>query len=116
MLPIKSNLLSLESTTWFACLTDGLIQGAVKGFRAQCILEHITQDSDADVKQEELIVATEAPVDNALAEPARDGSKKPRKLIKDEYRESGGVKWSVCNAYRQALSCDSSFFADSRQR
>lgn len=85
-------------------MLDGRIdtQGTVKELRAQGVLEHITQDSEAEVKQEELVVAAEAPVDQSPVEPAKDGSKKPRKLIKDEHRESGGVKWSVYNAYLKA--------------
>lgn len=85
-------------------MLDGRIdtQGTVKDLRAQGVLEHITQDSQADVKQEEPIAASEAPVDGAPAEPANDGSKKLRKLIKDEHRESGGVKWSVYNSYLKA--------------
>lgn len=85
-------------------MLDGRIdtQGTVKDLRAQGVLEYITQDSQADVKQEEPIATSEVPVDGAPEEPAKDGSKKPRKLIKDEHRESGGVKWSVYNAYLKA--------------
>lgn len=85
-------------------MLDGRIdtQGTVKDLRAQGVLEYITQDAEADVKQEEPVAASEAHVDESPTEPAKDGSKKPRKLIKDEHRESGGVKWSVYNAYLKA--------------
>jgi hypothetical protein len=84
-------------------MLDGRIdtQGTVKDLRAKGVLEFITQDAEADVKQEESIAASEAPVES-LVEPAKDGSKKPRKLIKDEHRESGGVKWSVYQSYLKA--------------
>lgn len=84
-------------------MLDGRIdtQGTVKDLRANGVLEFITQDAEADVKQEEPVAASEVPVDG-LVESAKDGSKKPRKLIKDEHRESGGVKWSVYQAYLKA--------------
>lgn len=85
-------------------MLDGRIdtQGTVKDLRAQGVLEHITQDAEAEIQQEEPVVASEEPLDGP-AEPAKDGSKKkPRKLIKDEHRESGGVKWSVYQAYLKA--------------
>lgn len=87
-------------------MLDGRIdtQGTVKDLRAQGVLEYIAQDSQADAKQEEPVAAGDAFVDDAPAEPAKIDSKKPRKLIKDEHRESGGVKWSVYNAYLKA-SC-----------
>ena len=85
-------------------MLDGRIdtQGAVKDLHVQGVLDFITQDAEADIKQEEPVDASETPVDAATAEPAKDGSKKPRKLIKDEHRETGGVKWSVYNAYLKA--------------
>ena len=33
---------------------------------------------------------------------AADPDKKPRKLVKDEHRETGGVKWSIYNSYLKA--------------
>ncbi|KAG1873894.1 hypothetical protein F4604DRAFT_1765807 [Suillus subluteus] len=53
------------------------------------------------------IAATEAPVeaqDDAEAETSAESKKKPRKLVKDEHREAGGVKWSIYNAYLKASS------------
>lgn len=84
-------------------MLDGRIdtQGTVKDLRAQGILEVITQDAEADVKQEDAVVASEEPVDDAPAE-SQDLLKKPRKLIKDEHRATGGVKWSVYNSYLKA--------------
>ncbi|KAF8439690.1 multidrug resistance-associated ABC transporter [Boletus edulis BED1] len=98
--------LVLPGAYYLVRMLDGRIdtQGTVKDLRAQGILDYITQDAGADVKQEEPVAASEASVDNAPAEPAKDGSKKPRKLIKDEHRETGGVKWSVYNAYLKASS------------
>ncbi|KAG9310797.1 hypothetical protein JVU11DRAFT_8649 [Chiua virens] len=98
--------LVLPGAYYLVRMLDGHVdtQGTVKDLRAQGVLEHITQDSEADVKQEEPVAASEAPVDTPAAEPPRDESRKPRKLIKDEHRESGGVKWSVYNTYLKASS------------
>lgn len=86
-------------------MLDGRIdtQGTVKDLQAQGVLEYIAHDAEADIKQEEEpAAASETLEDDVGAEPAKDASKKPRKLIKDEHRESGGVKWSVYNAYLKA--------------
>jgi len=34
---------------------------------------------------------------------AKDKKKSPRKLVKDEHREEGSVKWSVYNIYLKAM-------------
>ena len=60
--------------------------------RANGVLGFIAQDVEADVKQEEPVPASESPEEGAPAMPATDEVKKPRKLIKGEHRESGGVK------------------------
>ncbi|KAH0834256.1 hypothetical protein J3R83DRAFT_11612 [Lanmaoa asiatica] len=98
--------LVLPGAYYLVRMLDGRIdtQGTVKNLRAQGVLEYIAQDSEADVKREEPVAVGEAPVESIVAEPAKDGSKKPRKLVKDEHRESGGVKWSVYNAYLKASS------------
>ncbi|KAF8554053.1 hypothetical protein OG21DRAFT_1497299 [Imleria badia] len=98
--------LVLPGAHYLVRMLDGRIdtQGTVKDLRANGVLEYITQDAEADVKQEMPVAASEMLVDIAPAAPAKDGSKKPRKLIKDEHRESGGVKWSVYKAYLKASS------------
>ncbi|KAH7904532.1 P-loop containing nucleoside triphosphate hydrolase protein, partial [Hygrophoropsis aurantiaca] len=52
--------------------------------------------------------ASEAPVETeSLDEDAsnpEEATKKPRKLVKDEHRESGGVKFAIYNAYLKASS------------
>ncbi|KAG1837297.1 hypothetical protein F4604DRAFT_1843943 [Suillus subluteus] len=101
--------LVLPGTYYLVRMLDGCIdaQGTVKDLRAQGILDHIAQDSAAEVKEEEPIAATEAPVeaqDDAEAETSAESKKKPRKLVKDEHREAGGVKWSIYNAYLKASS------------
>ena len=85
-------------------MLDGRIdaQGAVKDLGVQGVLDFIIQDAEADIKQEEPVDASETPVSAAAAEPAKDGSKKPRRFIKDKHKETGSVKRSVYNAYLKA--------------
>ncbi|KAG2056641.1 hypothetical protein BDR06DRAFT_952711 [Suillus hirtellus] len=102
--------LVLPGTYYLVRILDGRIdaQGTVKDLRAQGILDHIAQDSTAEVKEEESVAAFEVPVE---AQEGSDGAdtpveskKKPRKLVKDEHREAGGVKWAIYNAYLKASS------------
>ncbi|OJA13396.1 hypothetical protein AZE42_08993 [Rhizopogon vesiculosus] len=102
--------LVLPGTYYVVRMLDGRIdtQGTAKDLRAQGVLDNIAQDSAAEVKEEEPVAATEAPVEtqgdlDETDKPA-DAKKKPRKLIKDEHRETGGVKWSIYNAYLKASS------------
>ncbi|KAJ7099479.1 hypothetical protein B0H15DRAFT_1002427 [Mycena belliarum] len=89
-------------------MLDGRIdtQGTVKELRAQGVLENITHDAAVEVKKEELAVAVEAAVIDADAvdAPEAEKTKKPRKLVKDEHREVGGVKWKVYKSYLKASS------------
>jgi hypothetical protein len=62
-------------------------QGTVKDLRAQGDLK---DDEAQHTTQEE---AEEKPEEIDLAAQATDGDKKPRKLIEDEHREVGGVKF-----------------------
>ncbi|KAJ7727894.1 hypothetical protein B0H16DRAFT_1677216 [Mycena metata] len=66
-------------------------------------LEDITHDAAVEVTKEELAAATEATTIDADAE-ATEETKKPRKLVKDEHREEGGVKWKIYKSYLKASS------------
>ncbi|EIW82712.1 multidrug resistance-associated ABC transporter [Coniophora puteana RWD-64-598 SS2] len=102
--------LVLPGTYYLVRMLDGRIdtQGTVKDLRAQGILDEIAQDSAAETKEEEPVVALDAPVE--AAEPVDENAqksaevKKPRKFVKDEHREEGGVKWSIYLAYMRASS------------
>ncbi|KAG0701637.1 hypothetical protein DFH29DRAFT_925615 [Suillus ampliporus] len=102
--------LVLPGTYYLVRMLDGRIdtKGTVKDLRAEGVLDHIAQDSTAEVKEEEPIAATETPVEaqDDIAETGTsvESKKKPRKLVKDEHREAGGVKWSIYNAYLKASS------------
>lgn len=90
-------------------MLDGRIdvQGTPKDLRAQGVLEEITHDQTVQAaQQEEPIQAVEsedpeAEVLKGDAATAKD-KKTPRKLVKDEHREEGSVKWSVYNTYLKA--------------
>ncbi|KAF7362379.1 hypothetical protein MVEN_00584800 [Mycena venus] len=101
--------LVLPGAHYLVRMLDGRIdtQGTVKELREQGVLEDIAHDAAVEVKKEELAVAKEvasgdpeAGVDPKDAEDA----KKPRKLVKDEHREIGGVKWTIYKSYLKAAS------------
>jgi carbamoylphosphate synthase small subunit len=99
--------LVLPGAYYLIRMLDGRIdtQGTVKDLRAQGVLEAITQDETVQAN-EQTATKPETLVDSKLAEddaakPAED-SKKPRKLVEDEHREAGGVKWSIYNTYLAA--------------
>ncbi|KIY74057.1 hypothetical protein CYLTODRAFT_385456 [Cylindrobasidium torrendii FP15055 ss-10] len=101
--------LVLPGTDYLVRMLDGRIdaQGTVRYLRAQGILEDIKHEATIEAEGEEAKVA-----DKELKMPDSDvggagenvDSKKPRKLVKDEHRESGGVKWSIYKTYLKASS------------
>lgn len=97
-------------------MLDGRIdtQGTVEGLREEGILDTIAFDAAVDEHQEEMARSeakgheTESPdVGTPETETSPNGAsvptaKKPRKLVKDEHRETGGVKWSIYKSYLKA--------------
>lgn len=91
-------------------MLDGRIdtQGTPKNLRAQGILEEITHDESVHAAQQEETVQAKESEDidaEALkddATPTKNKKKSPRKLVKDEHREEGSVKWSIYNTYLKA--------------
>ena len=86
-------------------MLDGRIdtQGPIQDLQAQGILQNITLDAAVEVKKDELkeAVAVVNDLEGAPKSPLEE-TKKPRKLIKDEHRETGGVKWSIYKSYLKA--------------
>lgn len=87
-------------------MLDGRIdvQGTVKELRAQGVLDNIIVESTVEVQEKEQQVPAE---DKEAKEPTaeagtNDATKKPRKLVKDEERETGSVKWSIYKTYLKA--------------
>lgn len=103
-------------------MLDGRIdtQGAVKDLRERGLLDEITHDESVEAHKEEVKAEAEvkakepnAEIDadalededadaDADAKPDKKKGKKPRKLIEDEKREEGSVKWSIYNTYLKA--------------
>ncbi|KAH9922425.1 multidrug resistance-associated ABC transporter [Fomitopsis serialis] len=112
--------LVLPGAHYLVRMLDGRIdtQGTVKDLRARGLLDDITHDESVEAhKEEEKVEAeekakepnaeidAEAPEEeDADAKPDKKDDKKPRKLIEDEKRETGSVKWSIYNTYLKASS------------
>lgn len=96
--------LVLPGTHYLVRMLDGRIdtQGLVKDLREKGVLEEIAQDEEAEAHAEDLKNAKEADPEEEEEGKAADADKKPRKLIKDEHRETGGVKWNIYKKYLQA--------------
>lgn len=96
--------LVLPGASFLVRMLDGRIdtQGLIKDLRAQGVLEDITHDANVDAHEEAVaaaeVEATEAPDD----EDVKPDKKPARKLVKDEHREEGSVKWSIYKRYLQA--------------
>ena len=87
-------------------MLDGRIdtQGTVKELQAQGVLKGIEQDAAVETHKEELVVAeTSINVEESPdGTETTDVAKKPRKLVNDEHREIGAVKWSIYKSYLKA--------------
>lgn len=100
--------LVLPGTYYLIRMLDGRIdtQGTVKELQSRGVLDDITPGESADTyeKQRAAEIQVEKasePLDEAdNAKPA--AKKKPRKLIEDERRETGNVKWSIYKTYLKA--------------
>ncbi|THH14161.1 hypothetical protein EW146_g6141 [Bondarzewia mesenterica] len=107
--------LVLPGTHYLVRMLDGRIdtQGTVSDLRAQGVLDDIAQESEVQAHEEEQVLfkseptpeeeAVEAAGEEEEAKPATE-TKKPRRLVKDEQRQSGGVKWSIYKTYLKASS------------
>jgi carbamoylphosphate synthase small subunit len=93
-------------------MLDGRVdtQGTLTELRAQGVLDDIANSEEVKVHEAEQEAAAETPNAEEIAaevvegaRPARE-TKKPRKLVKDEERQEGGVKWNIYNTYLKA-SC-----------
>ncbi|KAF9555963.1 multidrug resistance-associated ABC transporter [Agrocybe pediades] len=100
--------LVLPGAHYLVRMLDGRIdtQGTVADLRAKGVLEGIEHDAAVETHKEEMIKAEETAVEEATEDPenAPDATKKPRKLVKEEHRETGGVKWSIYKSYLKASS------------
>jgi hypothetical protein len=96
-------------------MIDGRIdtQGSIDDLMALGVLDDLIHKSDEEAQRLQKVMAEEAAVDgktedDKLSPSASEGTskspaaKKPKKLVKDEHREVGGVKWKVYNSYLRA--------------
>uniref|UniRef100_A0A8H7XJS6 Multidrug resistance-associated ABC transporter n=1 Tax=Psilocybe cubensis TaxID=181762 RepID=A0A8H7XJS6_PSICU len=100
--------LVLPAAHYLVRMLDGRIdtQGGVHELREQGVLSDIVVESSIRV-HEEVKVEVEQPEAKAALEDQLEPKievKKPRKLVSDEFRETGGVKWSIYNTYLKASS------------
>jgi hypothetical protein len=85
-------------------MLDGRIdtQGVVADLQAQGVLEGIEHSAMIDAHKGKLSLVENRVVEESLDDDSRKPDKKPRKLVKDEHRETGSVKWSVYKTYLRA--------------
>ncbi|KAJ7764128.1 hypothetical protein DFH07DRAFT_1059163 [Mycena maculata] len=97
--------LVLSGAHYLVRMLDGRIdvQGTVEDLRTQGVLDEIKHDAAAEAKAEEPVAALEDDGAN-LDDPDAAKPTKPRKLVKDEHRTIGGVKWTIYNSYLKASS------------
>ncbi|KAJ4488293.1 ABC transporter type 1, transmembrane domain-containing protein [Lentinula aciculospora] len=106
--------LVLPGAHYLVRMLDGRIdtQGTVADLRASGLLEDIAHEAEAQAQRETQAVAAEetAAVEvealegEDLSKDSTEETKKPRKLVEDEKREQGGVKWRIYKKYLQASS------------
>ncbi|KAH9854525.1 multidrug resistance-associated ABC transporter [Lenzites betulinus] len=105
--------LVLPGAHYIVRMLDGRIdtQGTVKDLRESGVLDDIAQTEEVEAHKEEQAVEAAKEVEEADVEvdagangDTAKKTKKPRKLIEEEHREAGGVKWRIYNTYLQASS------------
>ena len=98
--------LVLPGAHYFVRMLDGRIetQGTVKELQAQGVLKEIEHDAAVETHKKKLVVAETASIGVDESPDTTEVSKKPRKLVKDEHREIGAVKWSIYKSYLRASS------------
>ena len=101
--------LVLPGAFYLVRMLDGRIdtQGTVKDLQAQGVLKEIEHDAAVETHKEELAVAETVSISVEESPDSTDSSevlKKPRKLVDDEHREIGAVKWSIYKSYLRASS------------
>ncbi|KAI0366584.1 multidrug resistance-associated ABC transporter [Pilatotrama ljubarskyi] len=106
--------LVLPAANYLVRMLDGRIdiQGPVAELQEKGILDVVVEAEERHAQDDEgqnLRATQEAqdPVTSEKiddAEAARKGAKKARKLVEEEHREVGQVKWSIYNTYLRAAS------------
>lgn len=74
-------------------------QGTIQELRDQGVLDSIAQDEAVQVAVQE---SDKTPLGEDIPDPRAQSLKAPRKLIEDEHREAGSVKWLIYKTYLEA--------------
>jgi hypothetical protein len=91
-------------------MLDGRVdlQGTVEDLKAKRLVETLVHKAHAETEREDSEEATNSDAaghDQHLADPSipvAASNKRPRKLVKDEHREVGSVKWATYDSYLRA--------------
>ena len=87
-------------------MLDGRIdtKGTIKDLHALGVLDTIVTSEAVDVHAKEMATPIDHDENDGSVDEKKsdDENRKPRKLVQDEHRELGGVKWSVYKAYLKA--------------
>jgi hypothetical protein len=98
--------LVLPGAGYLVRMLDGRIdtQGTIRELQAQGVLEYITEKETVRIGKSTFDPKStdNSKSDDEAAPKKPHDAKQPRKLVQDEYREVGGVKWSVYKTYLQA--------------
>ena len=98
--------LVLPGAYYVVRMLDGRIetQGTVKELQAQGVLKGIEHEAAVETHKKELVVAETTSISAEESSDTTEVPKKHRKLVKDEHREIGAVKWSIYKSYLKASS------------
>lgn len=100
--------LVLPGTYYLVRMLDGRIdtQGTVRDLRARGVLDDIAFGESIEAHREKQVADTEEAAASVGADNVENivTTKKPRKLVEEEKRETGRVKWRIYNTYLKA-SC-----------
>ncbi|KAF8872717.1 hypothetical protein CPB85DRAFT_1378897 [Mucidula mucida] len=101
--------LVLPGAQYLVRMLDGRIdtQGYLKDLKLKGILDEIARDESFEAHAENVVKALEETVVDEIDGgdiASDDTERKPRKLVKDEHREIGSVKWNIYKKYLQASS------------
>jgi len=92
-------------------------QGTIKELKARGILDTITSEAEAQIAEEqgakeertdeaekvaEEVVADMQKTQDSPGNSKEPKTKKPRKLIEEEERQTGSVKWNIYKTYLKA--------------
>ena len=91
-------------------MLDGRVdlQGTVEDLKAKRLIETLVHKAHAETEMEGSKEITDSDAnghDQPLTDPsipAAASKKRPRKLVKDEHREVGSVKWATYDSYLRA--------------